>query len=189
MNRRESHARIEDELLESIDVAAANSIPGLICFSGNRLGLGDDEGAEIVAEGFDRVKRAAEEKGVNLNLELINSKVDHPDYQCDHAEWGLKVCGMVDSPRVKLLYDFYHMQIMDGDLVRTIRDHSAYIGHFHTAGNPDRRDLDEDQEINYPAVMRAIAGSGYDLYVGHEFKPKGDPVDALKAAFRTCDVG
>ena len=188
MNKRENHARIEDELLESIDVAAANGIPGLICFSGNREGLDDDEGAEIVAEGFNRVKRAAEEKAINLNLELLNSKVDHPDYQCDHAAWGIKVCQMVDSERVKLLYDIYHMQIMEGDLIRTIRDNITHIGHFHTAGNPDRRDLDEDQEINYPAVMRAIGGSGYELYVGHEFRPRSDPVEALKTAFRTCNV-
>ncbi len=188
MNRRENHARIQDELLESIDVAAASGIPGLICFSGNRGGLDDDEGAEIVAEAFDRVKREAEEKAVNLNLELLNSNVDHPDYQCDHTEWGIKVCRMVGSERVKLLYDIYHMQIMEGDLIRAIRDNIGHIGHFHTAGNPDRRDLDEDQEINYPAVMKTIGGSGYDLYVGHEFRPKGDPVEALRAAFRICDV-
>ena len=124
----------------------------------------------------------------NLNLELLNSKVDHPDYQCDHASWGVRVCEMVGSVRVKLLYDIYHMQIMEGDLIRTVRDHAGHIGHFHTAGNPGRRDLDEDQEICYPAVMRAIAGTGYDLYVGHEFRPKGDPVAALKTAFRICDV-
>ncbi len=188
LNKRENHDRIEQELLESIEVAAAHGIPGLICFSGNREGLDDARGAEIVAEGFDRVKAAAEEKGVNLNLELLNSKVNHPDYQCDYTPWGVKVCEMVGSPRVKLLYDIYHMQIMEGDLIRTIRDTIGHIGHFHTAGNPDRKDLDEDQEIYYPAVMRAIAETDFDLYAGHDFTPKADPVKALKAAFKVCDV-
>jgi hydroxypyruvate isomerase len=132
------------------------------------------------------VAKAAEEKGVNLCLELLNSKVDHPDYQCDHTWWGVEVCKRVNSPRVKLLYDIYHMQIMEGDLIRTIRDNIQYIGHFHTAGNPGRRDMDETQEIYYPAVMKAIADTGYDLYVGHEFVPKGDPIAALEAAFNTC---
>ena len=188
LNKRENHDRIEQEILESIDLAVKHGIPGLICFSGDREGLDDERGAEIVAEGFDRVKKAAEKKGINLNMELLNSKVNHPDYQCDHTSWGVKVCEMVGSPRVKLLYDIYHMQIMEGDLIRTIRDNIGHIGHFHTAGNPDRKDMDEDQEIYYPAVMRAIAGTDYDLYVGHEFTPKGDPVKALKTAFEVCDV-
>ena len=188
LNKPENHDRIEQELLESIDLAAQHGIPGLICFSGDRNGLDDERGAEIVAEGCNRVKGAAEEKGINLNIELLNSKVNHPDYQCDHTDWGVKVCEMVGSPRVKLLYDIYHMQIMEGDLIRTIRDNVQHIGHFHTAGNPDRRDLDEDQEIYYPGVMRAIAETDYDLYVGHEFRPKGDAVEALKAAFEVCDV-
>ena len=188
LNKRENHDRIEQEILESIDLAVKHGIPGLICFSGDREGLDDERGAEIVAEGFDRVKKAAEKKGINLNMELLNSKVNHPDYQCDHTSWGVKVCEMVGSPRVKLLYDIYHMQIMEGDLIRTIRDNIGHIGHFHTAGNPDRKDMDEDQEIYYPAVMRAIAGTDYDLYVGHEFTPKGDPVEALKTAFEVCDV-
>jgi len=188
LNKRENHDRIEQEILASIDLAVQHKIPGLICFSGNRNGLDDERGAEIVAEGLDRVKKVAEEKGVNLNIELLNSKVNHPDYQCDHTAWGEKVCEMVDSPRVKLLYDIYHMQIMEGDLIRTIRDNIQHIRHFHTAGNPDRKDLDEDQEIYYPAVMRAIAETGYNLYVAHEFTPKGDPIEALKTAFKLCDV-
>jgi hydroxypyruvate isomerase len=126
---------------------------------------------------------------VNLCVELLNSKVDHPDYQLDHTAYGAELCRRVGSPRVKLLYDIYHMQIMEGDLIRTIGDNIAHLGHFHTAGNPGRRDLDETQEIYYPAVMRAIAQSGFDLLVGHEFSPKGDPIDALRSAFRVCDVG
>jgi hydroxypyruvate isomerase len=188
LNKRANHDRIEQELLENMDIAVENDIPGLICFSGNREGLPDDEGIEIVAEGLNRVAKAAEEKGINLCMELLNSKVNHPDYQCDHTAWGVEVCKRVNSPRVKLLYDIYHMQIMEGDLIRTITENIQYIGHFHTAGNPGRRDLDEDQEIYYPAVMRAIADSGYDMYVGHEFTPKGDPVEAMRTAFKLCDV-
>jgi hydroxypyruvate isomerase len=188
LNKRSNHDRIEEELLKNMDIAAENDIPGLICFSGNREGLPDDEGIEIVAEGLSRVAKAAEEKGVNLCLELLNSKVNHPDYQCDHTSWGVEVCRRVNSPRVGLLYDIYHMQIMEGDLIRTIKDNIQYINHFHTAGNPGRHDLDEEQEIYYPAVMRAIADSEYDLYVGQEFVPKGDPIEALRAAFEICDV-
>jgi hydroxypyruvate isomerase len=188
LNKPSNHDRIEEELLKNIDVAVENEIPGLICFSGNRNGLPDDEGIEIVAEGLKRVAKTAEEKGVNLCLELLNSKVNHPDYQCDHTSWGAEVCKRVDSPAVGLLYDIYHMQIMEGDLIRTITDNIQYINHFHTAGNPGRHDLDEDQEIYYPAVMRAIANTDYDLYVGQEFVPKGDPVAALRSAFEICDV-
>ena len=188
LNKRSNHDRIEQELLKNMDIAVENGIPGLICFSGNREGLPDDEGIEIVAEGLSRVAKAAEEKGVNLCLELLNSKVNHPDYQCDHTAWGVEVCKRVNSPRVGLLYDIYHMQIMEGDLIRTINDNIQHINHFHTAGNPGRHDLDEEQEIYYPAVMRAIADSEYDLYVGQEFVPKGDAIEALRTAFEICDV-
>jgi len=188
LNKRSNHDRIEQELLKNMDIAVKNGVPGLICFSGNRQGLSDDEGIEVVAEGLCRVAKAAEEKGVNLYLELLNSKRDHKDYQCDHTAWGVEVCKRVNSPRVKLLYDIYHMQIMEGDLIATIRDNIQYIGHFHTAGNPGRRDMDEEQEIYYPAVMRAIANTGYDMYVGQEFVPKGDPIEALRTAFKLCDV-
>ena len=189
LNKRENHDRIEDELLANIELAAANDIPGLITFSGNRYeGLSDEEGIDIVAEGISRVTKAAEQKGVNLCLELLNSKVNHPDYQCDSTAWGVEVCKRVNSPRAKLLYDIYHMQIMEGDIIRTLQDNIEYIGHFHTAGNPGRHDLDEDQEINYPPIMRAIAETGYNLYVGHEFIPKGDPIEGLRAAARLCDV-
>jgi hydroxypyruvate isomerase len=188
LNRRENHARIEQELLANIDLAAANDIPGLICFSGNRYEKSDEECLDIMAAGLSRVTKAAETKGINLCVELLNSKVDHPHYQLDHTPYGVELCKRVGSPRVKLLYDIYHMQIMEGDLIRTIRDHGAHFGHYHTAGNPGRRDMDETQEIYYPAVMRAIAESGYNLFVGHEFVPKGNPIEALRAAFQTCDV-
>jgi len=188
LNNPAEHSRIRDELDESIDLAAKLGIPGLICFSGNREGRDDEESVEVCAEGLRPVMGHAEEKGVNLNMELLNSKVNHPDYQCDHTAWGVRVCRAVGSPRAKLLYDIYHMQIMEGDLIRTITENIAYIGHFHTAGNPRRGPLDETQEIYYPAVMRAIADAGYDLYVGHEFGPKGDPVEALAEAYEVCDV-
>jgi hydroxypyruvate isomerase len=188
LNDPAEHDRIEDELLESIEVAAENQIPGLIVFSGNRGGAGDDESVDICAQGLRRVIRAAEDKGINLNMELLNSKRDHPGYQCDHTEWGVRVCKAVDSPRAKLLYDIYHMAIMEGDLIATIRANMDYIGHMHTAGNPGRGPLDENQEIYYPAVCRAIADAGYDLYMGHEFGSGQDPVGGLKAAYEVCDV-
>ena len=188
LNKRENHDRIEQEILENIEVAVANDIPGLICFSGNREGKSDEEGRDNTIEGLLRVAKVAEDKGVNLCIELLNSKVNHPDYQCDRTPWGVEVCKGVNSPRVQLLYDIYHMQIMEGDLVRTIQESIDYIGHFHTAGNPGRKDLDDEQEIYYPPVMRAIAETDYDLYVGHEFVPKGDPLAAMQAAFDTCNV-
>jgi hydroxypyruvate isomerase len=188
LNRRENHARIENELVESIEVAAKKGIPGLICFSGNRYyGRSDEECVDIVAEGLSRVKKAAEEKKVNLNLELLNSKVNHPGYQCDKTAWGAEVVRRVNSPNVKLLYDIYHMQIMEGDVIRTIRQNIKAIGHFHTAGNPDRRDMDDVQEMNYRGICKAIAQAGYELYVGHEFSPKGDAIAALRSAFEICD--
>jgi len=188
LNKRENHDRIEAELKENIKKASEYGIPSLIVFSGNRNGLGDDEGIEICAAGIKRVIKVAEDYGITLVMELLNSKVNHPDYQCDHTAWGVKLCQAVDSPRLKLLYDIYHMQIMEGDLIRTIKENIQYIGHFHTAGNPGRRDLDDEQEINYPAVMRAIAETGYDGYIGHEFVPKGDWRAALKQAYDACDV-
>ena len=188
LNKRENHDRVEDELRKNIDIAAENDIPGLICFSGNREGKSSEEGRDNTVEGCLRVAKYAEEKGVNLNIELLNSKVNHPDYQCDTTAWGVEVCKAVNSPRVKLLHDIYHMQIMEGDLIRIITENIKYIGHFHTAGNPGRNDLDDEQEIYYPAVMRAIAKTDYDLYVGHEFSPKGDPLVAMKAAYDTCNV-
>jgi len=190
LNKAENHERIEAELRESIDVAVRWGIPGLICFSGNRNpGQSDLEGMVVSARGLRRIARYAGEKGVNLNVELLNTRVNHPGYQCDHTDWGAALCEMVGSPRVKLLYDIYHMQIMEGDLIRTIRANIARIGHFHTAGNPGRQDLDDEQELNYKGICRAIAATGYDGYVGHEFRPKGDVIAALRAAFAVCDQG
>jgi hydroxypyruvate isomerase len=188
LNKPENHDRIERELRASIALAHEHNIPGVICFSGNRNGCPDEEGARNTAAGLKRVKKDAEQAGINLCVELLNSRVDHPDYQCDRTDWGVKMCKMVDSPRAKLLYDIYHMQIMEGDLIRTIKNNIEYIGHFHTAGNPGRNDMDETQEIYYPAVMKAIADTGYDLFVGHEFVPRSDVYAAIKAAFDSCNI-
>jgi len=187
LNQRAHHDRIEREISANLELAARWGIANLIVFSGNRDGLDDAAGAEATADGLCRVAGAAEEAGVTLVLELLNSKVDHPDYQADRTAWGRRVCDMVGSPRVKLLYDIYHMQVMEGDIIRTIRDNAAYIGHYHTAGNPGRHEIGVAQEIYYPAIMRAILATGYDGYVGQEFIPVGDPVVALREAFDLCN--
>ena len=188
LNDAEQHDRIEAELHESIDIAARCGIPGIICFSGNRpLDADDTAGIAVTVQGLRRVAPYAEEKGVNLNMELLNSRVDHEGYQCDHTEWGVAVCREVDSPRVKLLYDIYHMQIMEGDIIRTICDNIQWIGHFHTAGVPGRHEIDDSQELAYGAISRAIAGTSYDLYMAHEFKPRGDALQALRSAYAICD--
>jgi hydroxypyruvate isomerase len=186
LNRRQNHARIEREICARLALAEQWGISNLICFSGNRGGRDDASGVEITAEGLRRVAGAAQDAGVTLVLELLNSKVDHPDYQCDHTAWGIEVCTMVGSPNVKLLYDIYHMQIMEGDIIRTIQKYHPFFGHYHTAGNPGRNDLDETQELNYPAIMRAILATGYQGYVGQEFLPRGDPAAALQTAFNVC---
>lgn len=189
LNDSAEHDRIEAEILRSLALAQKYRIPNLIVFSGSRRpGLSEDEGAENTALGLSRVALAAEEAGVTLVLELLNSKVDHPGYQGDHTRWGIEVCRRVGSPRVGLLYDIYHMQIMEGDVIRTLQEYQPYLRHYHTAGVPGRHDLDETQELYYPAILRAIAATGYVGYVGHEFIPKGDPREALKSAYRLCDI-
>jgi hydroxypyruvate isomerase len=189
-NNPANHVRLLAELRESIDIAADHGISGLICMSGNRRPFQSErEAIDAVADGLRQIAPHAERRGVNVNLELLNSKVNHPGYQCDHTAWGVAVCEKVDSPRVKLLFDIYHMQIMEGDVIRTIRQNIRWIGHFHTAGNPGRQDFDDTQELNYRGICHAIAKTGYDLYVGHEFVPKGDIVDALRRAYEICDQG
>jgi hydroxypyruvate isomerase len=183
LNKVANRARILSEIEANLRLAVEWDIPNLIVFSGNRDGLDDQTGAEVTAETLRMAAKMAEDAGITLVLELLNSKVDHPDYQCDHTLWGVEVIQMVDSPRVKLLYDIYHMQIMEGDVIRAIQQHHAHFAHYHTAGNPGRNDLDDAQEINYPPIFRAIAATGYTGYVGHEFIPKGDPAAALRAAY------
>src|ERR1700691_325656 len=159
LNKVDEYERIEQEVGAAITNARRLKIPNVICFSGNRGGLDDAKGIEITAAGLRKLAPFAEEAGVTLVLELLNSKVDHPDYQADHTAWGIQVCQAVDSPRVKLLYDIYHMQIMEGDVLRTIQSAKDYISYYHTAGNPGRHDLDQDQELFYPAILRAIKES------------------------------
>jgi hydroxypyruvate isomerase len=188
LNDPGQHDRIEAELHASIDLAAEVGVPGLICFSGNRReGVGEEDSMAATVEGLRRVASYAEKRGVNLNMELLNTKVDHPGYECDHSAWGLEVCRRVNSPNVKLLYDIYHMQIMEGDIIRTITENIQWIGHFHTAGVPGRHDFDDTQELNYRGICRAISASGYEFYVGHEYKPKGDVYDSLRRTFEICD--
>ncbi len=189
LNDPREHSRIKQEIHNSLALAVAHCIPRLIVFSGNRRdGLTDAEGARNTARILSRVAPSAEEAGVTLVLEMLNSKVDHAGYQADHTAWGVDVCNQVGSPRVKLLYDIYHMQVMEGDVIATIQSKAAHVAHYHTAGVPGRHDLDGDQELYYPAILRAIAATGYTGYVGHEFIPKGDPAQALEAAYRLCDV-
>ena len=191
LNDSSQHDRIEQELRDSIDLAAELGIPGLICFSGNRQpGVSEEQAIATTVQGLLRIAPYAEEKNINLNLELLNSKVDHPGYQCDSSAWGLAVVKQVGSPNVKLLFDIYHMQIMEGNIISTIRKNIQWIGHFHTAGVPGRSDFDDTQELNYRGICRAIAESGYNNFVGHEFRPKGDDViTALKQAYIICDQG
>lgn len=186
LNRRENAARIEKELRENIAKAEKWRIPVLICFSGNRAGQDSGTGLECCAELLVRMAPIAVEAGVTLALELLNSKVDHPDYQADRSEWGVELCRRVGSPGFKLLYDIYHMQVMEGDIIRTIRSHHDLIAHFHTAGNPGRGQPDSAQELQYPAIYRAIEATGYRGFVSHEFVPCGDPVAALQKAFQDC---
>jgi hydroxypyruvate isomerase len=188
LNRTENHAAIEAALKTNIPLAAKAGVPNVITFSGNRKGMADDEGARNAITGLKRVKKIAEDNGVIICLELLNSKVNHPDYMCDHTAWGVRVMEEVNSPNVKLLYDIYHMQIMEGDLIATIQKNIEWVGHFHTGGVPGRHELDETQEIQWDGVMRAIAATDYKGYVAHEFLPVHDPMNSLRAAVRLCDV-
>lgn len=188
LNRKENHAKIVQGLRKAIDFAAEHGFPNVITFSGNRKGMSDDEGAANCVEGLKKVAGYAEQKGVTICMELLNSKVDHHDYMCDRTDWGVKVCKAVGSPRVKLLYDIYHMQIMEGDIIATLRKYKEYIGHIHTAGVPGRNEIDETQELYYPAIMRELVKLGYNGYVGQEFVPKRDPIASLEQAFKICDV-
>ncbi len=188
LNRTENHDRLEEELRKNIDFAAAEKIPNVICFSGNRKGMADDEGLQNCVTGAKRIVGYAEKMGVTVCMELLNSKVNHKDYMCDHTAWGVELVKKVGSPRFKLLYDIYHMQIMEGDVIRTIRDNKDYIGHYHTGGVPGRNEIDETQELNYPAIMRAIVGTGYTGFVGQEFVPTRDPLTSLAQAYKICDI-
>ena len=188
-NKIENHSWLIPAYQRAIPLAAAARVPNVICFSGNRnKGQTDDEGREICARGLRPLLPTAERHGVTLCMELLNSKVDHAGYQCDHTAWGVALAKQLNSPRFKLLYDIYHMQIMEGDVVRTIRDNIDYIAHFHTGGVPGRHEIDDTQELNYRVVMRAIADAGFTGYVAQEFVPTKDPRQALAEAVAICTV-
>jgi hydroxypyruvate isomerase len=188
LNRTENHAAIEQAFRMNLPKAAAAQVPNVITFSGNRAGMSDEEGARNTIAGLNRVKKIAEDHGLTICLELLNSKINHPDYMCDHTAWGVRVVQEVNSPNVKLLYDIYHMQIMEGDLIDTIRNNIQWLGHFHTGGVPGRHELDGTQEVQWDGVMRAIAETGFKGYVAHEFVPTGDPLASLRKAVDLCDV-
>ena len=188
INSLENHDRIEKSLREGIDLAAAAGCPNVIALSGNRRGMPDAQGADNCVLLLDKVKGYAEDKNVTICLELLNSKVNHKDYMCDHAVWGVGVMQRVNSPRVKLLYDIYHMQIMDGDIVRTIRDNIQYLAHFHTGGNPGRHEIDQTQELNYRFVAQAIADLHFNGVVAHEYTSARDPLTSLAQAVEIFTV-
>lgn len=187
-NRAENHEKLNKKAKELIDFAAEHNLPNVITFSGNRKGLADEEGLKVCAEGLKQVVGYAEEKKVTIIMELLNSKVNHADYQCDKSAWGIELCKRVGSERFKLLYDIYHMQIMEGDVIRTIKANHLYFAHYHTGGNPGRNEIDETQELNYPAIMKAILETGYKGYVSQEFIPKREPLASLEQGLRICDV-
>jgi hydroxypyruvate isomerase len=188
LNRVENHARIEEGFRKNIPLAAKAGVPNVITFSGNRAGMSDEEGAKNTILGLNRVKKIAEDNGVTICMELLNSKVNHKDYMCDHTAWGVQVVQAVNSPRVKLLYDIYHMQIMEGDLISTIQQNIQWLAHFHTGGVPGRHELDGTQEVQWDGVMRGIAATNYQGYVAHEFVPSRDPLTSLREAVDLCDV-
>jgi hydroxypyruvate isomerase len=187
-NRKENHAKLEEEMLGNLKAAAAAKVPNVITFSGNRAGISEAEGRDNCVLGLKRVAKAAEDSGVTICMELLNSKVDHKDYQCDRTAWGVEVCRAVESPRMKLLYDIYHMQIMEGDIIRTIRTNYQYLGHFHTAGNPGRHEPDDSQELQYRPIAKAIADLGFQGFIAHEFGPTRDPLTSLREAVELCTV-
>jgi len=190
LNRRENHDRLEKSMHAAIDESAASGVPAIITFSGNRRGMNDELGADNCVAFLDRVKAHAEDKGIDICMELLNSKVNHKDYMCDHTAWGVGVMKRVNSPRVKLLYDIYHLQIMEGDICRTITENIQWLGHFHTGGNPGRHEIDGTQELNYRFIAETIANLGFTGYIAHEYSPAPgrDPIASLNQALEICDV-
>lgn len=191
-NRTENHDWLVKDFLEAIPVIAEAGYKNLICFTGNRNGMDDETGLRNCVTGLKRIMSPAEKSGITIQLELFNSKVDHKDYMADRSAWGVELCKRLGSPNFKLLYDIYHMQISEGDVIRTIRDNHEYFGHYHTAGVPGRHEIDESQELFYPAIMRAIHQTGYKGYVAQEFisqaKTNNDKIASLKKAIQICDI-
>ena len=188
-NRLEHHDTLVEIYEKRIKEVANAGLKNLICFSGNRAGMDDETGLKNCASGLKRILSIAEKHKVNIVMELLNSRVNHKDYMCDRTDWGVELCKAIDSERFGLLYDIYHMQIMEGDVIRTIRNNHKYLFHYHTGGNPGRNEIDETQELYYPAIMRAILETGYKGHVGQEFIPKrDDKLASLEQGVRICDV-
>jgi hydroxypyruvate isomerase len=188
LNNKAMHAKCMEEFKANIPAAAEYKWPNVICMAGDRAGISDAEGMDNCQTILAEAVKIAEDNGVTICMEMLNSKVNHPGYMCDNYAWAFELCRRVNSPRFKLLFDIYHMQIMEGDLIATIQQNIQHIGHFHTAGVPGRHELDENQEIYYPAVMRAIVEAGYQGYVAHEYTPVRSALESLVQAVKTCDV-
>jgi hydroxypyruvate isomerase len=193
LNHKENHAMCIAKLKAAIDANAEAGFPNVITFTGMRRGMPDDVGLENTVLGLKQVIGYAERKKVNLCLEMLNTRVDvemkgHPDYMCDKIEFAAEVCKRIASERMKILFDVYHVQIMQGDIITRIRQYHPYIGHYHVAGVPGRNEIDDTQEINYPPIMRAIVATGYTGYVGQEFIPTRDPIQSLRQGVKICDV-
>lgn len=191
-NNPAHHPWLIKDYKEAIPLVAKAGYRNLICFSGNRNGMDDETGLKNCVSGLKQILAEAEKEGVVIQMELFNSKVDHKDYMCDRSAWGVELCRQLGSANFKLLYDIYHMQINEGDVIRTIRDNHAWFGHYHTAGVPGRHEIDETQELYYPAIMKAISDTGHTGFVAQEFMPTGnnrkEKLAALKKAVRICDV-
>jgi hydroxypyruvate isomerase len=188
LNRIENHDKIVEFYKNTAPIVANAGFKNIICFSGNRRGMDDEKGLENCAVGLKRIVPILEEHKVVAVMELLNSKVNHPDYMCDHSPWGAELCKRVGSDRFKLLYDIYHMQIMEGDVIATIKKYHQYFAHYHTGGVPGRHEIDETQELYYPAVMKAIVETGFKGHVAQEFIPVRDPLTSLKQGVLICDV-
>jgi hydroxypyruvate isomerase len=183
------HEKLLKDYTTNIPKAADAGLKSIICFSGNANGLDSEKGIENCARGLEPVLKIAQKYGITMQMELLNSKVNHPDYQCNHTEWGVKLCEKLGSENFKLLYDIYHMQIMEGDVIATIRKNQKYIGHYHTGGVPGRNEIDETQELYYPAIMKAIVDTGFKGFVAQEFIPKrSDKLASLKQGVEICDI-
>jgi hydroxypyruvate isomerase len=188
-NNKDNHAKLIQSYSEHIELVSKAGYKNLIFFTGNRRGMDDETGMQNTVEGLKKIVGLAEKKGVVLQLELFNSKINHKDYMADKSAWGVEMCKRIGSENIKLLYDIYHMQINEGDVIRTIQDFHPYFGHYHTAGVPGRHEIDDTQELNYPAIMQAIVKTGYKGYVAQEFIPTAtDKIASLKDAIRRCDV-
>jgi len=188
-NDPQYHTLLIDNYTKQIKQVAQAGYTNLICFSGNKRGMDDETGLENCVTALQKILPLAEKLGVVIQMELFNSKINHPDYMCDNSRWGIELCKRLDSPNFKLLYDIYHMQISEGDIIRTITDNHQYFGHYHTAGVPGRNEIDETQELFYPAIMQAIVDTGYKGVVAQEFIPKNNkPLDSLKKSILICDV-